>query len=65
MWRSSKELVSTYNSSTRNGTMNAMASLSLFLSRVTWRARADSTMLKRIDQMRMATKMMRIVGYLV
>ena len=44
--------------------MNAMASLSLSLSRVTWRARADSTMLKRIGLMLMATKMRRIVGYL-
>jgi hypothetical protein len=64
MWRSSKELASTYNSSTRNGTMNATASLSQFLLRVTWRAREDSTMLKRIGLMPMATKMRRIVGYL-
>ena len=44
--------------------MNATASLSQSLSRVTWRARADSTMLKKIDLMLMATKMRRIVGYL-
>jgi hypothetical protein len=46
--------------------MNATASLSQSLSRVTWRARADSTMLKKIGLMLMlmATKMRRIVGYL-
>jgi hypothetical protein len=44
--------------------MNATASLSQFLLRVTWRAREDSMMLKRIDLMLMATKMRRIVGYL-
>lgn len=64
MWRSNKELVSTYNSSIRNGTMNAMASLSLSLSRVTWRARADYTMLKKIGLTLKATKMKRTLGYL-
>jgi len=64
MWRSSKELVSTCNSSTRDGMMNAMASLSLSLSRVTWRAREDYTMLKRIDLTLMATKMRMRLGYL-
>jgi len=64
MWKSSKELASTYNSSTRNGTMNATAYLSRSLLRVTWRARADSTMLKRIGLMLMETMMRRIVGYL-
>ena len=44
--------------------MNAMASLSLSLSRVTWRAREDYTMLKRIDLTLMATKMKRRLGYL-
>jgi hypothetical protein len=44
--------------------MNAMASLSPSLSRVTWRARADCTMLKKIGLMLKATKMKRTLGYL-